>query len=110
MLDHMEEIAAANSQVYAERMHMFVAGLNRLGWSVLPSRGTFFLWLGLPPGYQDRCDLAFAEKLLNDTGILVSPGSGFGSAGQGYVRIALVHDRVVLAEALKRLEDWFSYY
>lgn len=102
MLDELESIAARNSAVYAARMRRFVDAAAALGWRIEPSHGTFFLWAPLPPGF-DGDDLDFVEALLDATGVLVAPGSGFGPGGAGRVRIALVQSEAVLDEALRRL-------
>ncbi|MGH8081224.1 MAG: pyridoxal phosphate-dependent aminotransferase [Lysobacter sp.] len=108
MLDQLEEIAARNSAVYAQRMRRFVAGANALGWKIAPSDGTFFLWAKLPEAFAGGCDLDFVERVLDETGVLMAPGSGFGPGGAGYVRIALVSDLATLDEALARLSAWFA--
>lgn len=106
ILDELETIAACNSTIYAARMRRFVNGAASLGWNIPLSQGTFFLWAPLPPGFAEGDDLRFVEHLLDSTGILVAPGSGFGPGGAGRVRIALVQSDDVLDEALHRLKKW----
>ncbi|BEM02345.1 aminotransferase (plasmid) [Serratia marcescens] len=106
ILDELETIAACNSTIYAARMCRFVNGAASLGWNIPLSQGTFFLWAPLPPDFAEGDDLRFVEHLLDFTGILVAPGSGFGPGGAGRVRIALVQSDDVLDEALHRLEKW----
>lgn len=108
MLDELETISARNSAIYAARMHRFVKGATSLGWNNPPSQGTFFLWAPLPPDFSEDDDLGFVEALLDATGILVAPGSGFGPGGSGRVRIALVQPDDVLDEALHRLNKWWG--
>ncbi|MGQ6551094.1 MULTISPECIES: pyridoxal phosphate-dependent aminotransferase [unclassified Serratia (in: enterobacteria)] len=105
MLDELENIAARNSAIYASRMRRFVDTAASLGWQIPPSQSTFFLWAPLPPGFVGN-DMEFVEALLNATGVLVAPGSGFGPGGSGQVRIALVQSEEVLDEALQRLSKW----
>ncbi len=105
MLDELENIAARNSTIYAARMCRFVDRAASLGWHIPHSQGTFFLWAPLPPGFIGD-DLDFVEALLDETGVLVAPGSGFGPGGSGRVRIALVQSENVLDEALQRLSKW----
>lgn len=102
MLDELETIAARNSAIYYRRMQRFIGGAAALGWPVPLSQGTFFLWAPLPPGFVGD-DLDFVQSLLDATGILLTPGSGFGTGGAGRVRIALVQPDEVLDEALRRL-------
>ncbi|QJU41824.1 aminotransferase class I/II-fold pyridoxal phosphate-dependent enzyme [Serratia marcescens] len=87
-------------------MRRFVNGAASMGWNIPLSQGTFFLWAPLPPDFSEGDDLRFVENLLDSTGILVAPGSGFGPGGAGRVRIALVQSDAVLDEALHRLSKW----
>lgn len=106
MLPQLEIISAQNSQLYAQRMRYFVESMQHLGWHITPSTGTFFVWARLPQNSNIQCDLDFVRQLLYATGILVAPGSGFGPAGTGYVRIAMVHDISILEEAVARMSTW----
>lgn len=107
ILDELETIAARNSIIYAARMRRFVDSAASWGWNIPPSQGTFFLWAPLPPGFSGD-DLHFVETLLEATGVLLAPGSGFGPSGAGRVRIALVQSDEVLDEALHRLQQWLA--
>ncbi|CND11885.1 aminotransferase [Yersinia intermedia] len=106
ILDELEVISVRNSAIYAARMRRFVDGVASLGWTIPPSQGTFFLWAPLPPGFVEDDDLRFVEVLLDSTGILFAPGSGFGPGGAGRVRIALVQPNDILDEAINRLKKW----
>jgi len=106
ILNELESVAAAKCAIYADRMHRFISGAASLGWSIPLSHGTFFLWAPLPWDFAEGDDLKFVEDLLDNTGILVAPGSGFGSGGESRVRIALVQPDNVLDEALFRLSEW----
>lgn len=108
MLDELESLAVSNSAIYSARMHRFVNGAASLGWRIPLSQGTFFLWAPLPWDFEKGDDLLFVKKLLDETGVLVTPGSGFGPGGIGMVRIALVQPEYVLDEALMRLKKWRS--
>jgi len=83
---------------YRRRRDELCAGLKRLGFDARPPRATFYVWMPVPGGD----DVAFATKLIEKAGVLVTPGSGFGQAGRGYVRLVLTQGRV--KEALERLE------
>jgi LL-diaminopimelate aminotransferase len=81
-------------EVYRRRRDRVVEGLNKIGWVAKRPKATFYLWLPLPPGFEQMGSLEFAELLLQETGIVVAPGIGFGSYGEGYIRMALVtHDQ-----------------
>jgi LL-diaminopimelate aminotransferase len=82
---------------YQERRDVLVAGLRSLGFEVAAPRATFYVWMPV----QD-C-MAFAAKLLSETGIVVTPGVGFGPSGEGYVRFALTRPVARINEAVERM-------
>ncbi len=94
--DYVAQIRA----VYQERRDLVVAGLRKLGLPVTPPCATFFVWAPVPDGSDSR---KWASRLLQDVGVVVTPGVGFGAAGEGYYRIALTVDRTRIAEAMDRL-------
>ncbi|MFZ5824804.1 MAG: aminotransferase class I/II-fold pyridoxal phosphate-dependent enzyme [Bacillota bacterium] len=96
-----QSCVAEMAQTYQHRRDVLVGGLNRLGWAVPLPRATMFCWAPIPAGYASSLD--FAMTLLDEAGITVVPGSGFGDRGEGYVRIALVQPAERLAEAVERI-------
>lgn len=71
-----------------------VQGLSKIGWDVPVPKATMYLWAELPEHLRKEGSLAFAERLIKETGIAVAPGIGFGPYGEGFVRMALVtHDK-----------------
>lgn len=87
--------------IYQKRRDLFVNGLNRLGWKVPLPKGTFYVWIPVPPGYTSQ---ELALRLLEDAHIVMTPGNGFGPNGEGYVRASLTIGEERLTEALKRIE------
>ncbi len=80
-------------QIYQHRRDIMVEGMAKLGWVVKKPKATMYLWVPLPEKYRHMSSMDFSEFLLRETGIAISPGSGFGKYGEGYLRIALVtHD------------------
>jgi aspartate/methionine/tyrosine aminotransferase len=80
-------------QTYQKRRDYLAQGLTSLGWKVTPAKATMYLWAEIPEPFRKMGSLKFCEKLIQDTGIALSPGVGFGEAGEGFVRFALVtHD------------------
>ena len=73
---------------YQERRDALCKGLRRIGWNVADSKGTMFAWVRIPEGFTSSQE--FCMELLEKTGVLCTPGSAFGSCGEGYVRFALV--------------------
>ncbi len=89
-------------KIYCRRRNVMVEGLKKLGWKVLPPKATFYLWIKIPQNKFSSID--FANLLLNESGVVVTPGVGFGPSGEGYIRMALTVDEESLKEALNRLE------
>lgn len=85
---------------YRQRRDFLIQGLNELGWQLTPTQATMYLWVPVPVGMSST---DFALKLLQETGVVVTPGNAFGEGGEGYVRISLIADRERLGEALKRM-------
>jgi len=83
--------------VYQERRDVLISGLRDLGFDLPSPKATFYVWLPV----QD-C-MAFSARLLNEAGIVVTPGIGFGSSGEGYVRFALTRPVARIQEALERM-------
>ncbi len=83
--------------IYQERRDVLISGLQDLGFDVPSPKATFYVWLPV----QD-C-MAFSAKLLNEAGIVATPGIGFGSGGEGYVRFALTRPVARINEALERM-------
>lgn len=90
-------------QAYAARNKALCGGLRRIGWNVPDSKGTMFVWARIPDGYASSAD--FCMKLMEKTGVIVTPGSAFGSNGEGYVRMALVVDEPTIREIIRVLDE-----
>lgn len=90
-----------NRKIFEERRNILIDGLNLLGWKLARPKATFYMWVPVPKG---ETSASFTEKLLEKCGILVVPGSGYGPAGEGYVRMAITLSKERIAEALKRLK------
>lgn len=88
-------------RTYAERRDILVAGLRSIGLSMEKPRATFYLWVEVPQGYTST---EFTGLLLTEAGIVTTPGNGFGTAGEGYIRMALTVDRERIREAVERIE------
>ena len=86
--------------IYQERRDVVVEGLRKLGLPVTPPQATFFVWAPVPDGSDSR---KWASRLLQESGVVVTPGVGFGPSGEGHYRIALTVDRARIAEAMERL-------
>ena len=90
-------------QEYGRRNRALCGGLRKIGWDVPDSRGSMFVWAKIPEGYDSSAD--FCMKLMEKTGVIVTPGSAFGSNGEGYVRMALVVDVPTIEEIIRVLDE-----
>ena len=88
--------------LYEGRRDVLCKGLDELGYSANMPHATFYVWCKTAEGYSSS-DMTM--KLLNEAGVLTTPGSGFGQPGEGYIRFALTVDEGRLQEALGRLAD-----
>jgi LL-diaminopimelate aminotransferase len=88
-------------QVYARRRDLMVGVLQDVGLEVELPKATFYLWVKVPEGYTSA---ELTARLLDDAGLVVTPGNGFGKPGEGYFRIALTQKRERLLEAAQRLK------
>ena len=96
-----QSCVAEMNKVYTGRRDLMVRGLKDTGFEVEPPKATFYLWIRVPKGYTSA---QIATRLLEDAGLVVTPGNGFGEPGEGYFRIALTQNREKLTEALERLK------
>ncbi len=97
------EVVSENASTYQKRRDVLVEGLNRIGWEVPKPQATMFVWAPIPEQYKHLGSMDFAMKLLNEAEVCVSPGVGFGSKGEGYVRMALVENESRLRQAVRQI-------
>ncbi|MEK4229544.1 aminotransferase class I/II-fold pyridoxal phosphate-dependent enzyme [Solibacillus sp. FSL H8-0538] len=100
-LDHAEEVTAELRLTFSERHKTLMDGLTKIGWEVAPSNGGMFVWAKYP---YDLDSVTFAYKAIEETGVIMVPGTVFGSAGEGYVRLALVQSVDKLQQAVEKLK------
>jgi LL-diaminopimelate aminotransferase len=93
------ETEAAN-RVYARRHRKVVDTLNALGWKLEPPRATFYVWAPVPQGYDS---IGFATLVLDQAGVNITPGVGFGSHGEGWFRLSVTAPDERIDEAMERL-------
>ena len=83
---------------------MVVDMLNQSGWSLDKPKATIYVWSPVPEKYNGL-SAEFATDLLEKTGVVVTPGLGYGQWGEGYFRISLTYPDDVLKEALSRIAE-----
>lgn len=92
------------SRIYQKRRDALVEGLQRIGWDVTPPRAGMFVWAKVPDKWLAKMStMDFAMMLLDKGDVAVSPGSGFGPSGEGYLRMALVENENRLRQAVRQI-------
>jgi LL-diaminopimelate aminotransferase len=99
-LNHFDTPLPEIINIYQRRRDVMVKGLRELGLEVDRPKATFYLWIQVPKGYTSA---QFATVLLEQGGIVATPGNGFGEDGEGFIRMALTVDEKRLNEAIERL-------
>ncbi len=91
--------------IYKERRDYVVAGLRQAGFTVEAPPAAIYVWAGLPAGTTETSE-EFCSRLLHDTGVSITPGTVYGSYGEGYVRVSLCTPADRTAQAMQRLVEW----
>jgi len=89
-------------KVYEERRNIFCKGLDEVGLRYYPPKATFYVWFETPDGISSQ---DFTSKLISETGIVVTPGNGFGKYGEGYIRVSTTIDTKRILDAVERLKS-----
>jgi LL-diaminopimelate aminotransferase len=95
-----ERFIAEMNAIYLRRRDMAVAGLRAIGLNAEPMKGSFYLWVPVPEGHTSA---SFATLLLEEAGVVVTPGGAYGKHGEGYVRLSLCLKEERLQEAMERI-------
>jgi LL-diaminopimelate aminotransferase len=95
-----EAIVVPNRQIYQERRDILVDGLHAVGLECEKPKATFYVWVSCPKGLSSA---EFTAKLLDEAGVVTTPGNGFGDAGEGYVRFTVCVDKERLREVAERI-------
>ena len=96
-----EEETRAACAVYLRRHRVVADTLNSLGWHIKPPRATFYVWAPVPDGYDS---IGFATQVLDEVGVNITPGVGFGPHGEGYFRLSVTAPDARLEEAMSRMK------
>lgn len=92
-----------NNRIYSKRRDRVVAGLRAIGLEVIPPVAGLYVWTRVPEGYTSA---EFTQLLLDERDIVVTPGTGYGPSGEGYVRLSLTTPDDRIEEGLERLSGW----
>ena len=97
-----DALVEPSRKVFQERRDILVSGLHTVGFESEKPRATFYVWVSVPKGLSSA---AFTTKLLDEAGVVATPGNGFGDAGEGYVRFTLCVDKERLKEVTERIQQ-----
>jgi LL-diaminopimelate aminotransferase len=98
-----DKFIAEMNAIYLRRRDLAVEGLRAIGLDAQPMKGSFYLWVPVPAGHTST---TFASLLLEEAGVVVTPGSAYGQHGEGYVRVALCLKEERLKEAVERIKKY----
>ena len=98
-LDSWETFLPRNREIFRERRDAAVAAFRDAGFACETPKATMYLWIPLPEGVSSA---AFADRLMEDEGVIVLPGSGFGAGGEGFFRISFITSPARIREAAAR--------
>jgi LL-diaminopimelate aminotransferase len=101
-LDRGDDEPKRMSEIYARRRDLVCAALAEIGVAVTPPKGTIYVWAPVPEGHTSA---SFCELVLEESGVVVSPGGAYGPNGEGYFRISLTVPDERLAEAVERMRS-----
>ncbi len=107
-LNGPEECVEEICDTYRERRDLLVGELNRIGWDVPAPKGTMFVWAEIPDCFKHLGSVEFSKLLLREAGVAVSPGLGFGIAGDNFVRFALIENAHRTKQAIRGIKKVFS--
>ncbi|MDX2225412.1 MAG: LL-diaminopimelate aminotransferase [Rhodospirillaceae bacterium] len=95
-------------RIYRERRDVLVEGLAQAGWTIPSPPASMFAWAPLPEQFKHLGSLEFCKLLLTEAKVAVSPGTGFGENGEGFVRIALVENKHRIRQAVRSIKTMFA--
>lgn len=103
-LRHTDAAVESQAATYQRRRDVLCEGLERIGWEIDRPKASMFVWAKIPePWSSQMTSIDFAMKLLREADVAVSPGGGFGPAGEGFLRLALVENENRLRQAVRQI-------
>jgi len=91
--------------IYQRRRDLLVETLNKIGLEARPPKASLYVWAKVPEGYTS---VGLANDLLENVGVVVTPGIGYGKSGEGYIRLSLTLPDTALVKGLSQLAEWRS--
>jgi alanine-synthesizing transaminase len=103
-LDECDDAVVGFRELYQRRRDVLVESFGQAGWAVPRPAASMFAWVPIPEAFRPLGSLEFAKRLI-EVGVAVAPGIGFGKAGEGFVRIALIEDEQRIRQAAERVQQ-----
>jgi alanine-synthesizing transaminase len=94
--------------IYRRRRDVLVQSFGRAGWHVPAPRASMFAWSPIPEPFRGMGSVEFSKLLVEKAEVAVSPGTGFGERGEGYVRIALVENEQRIRQAARNIRRFLD--
>jgi len=107
-LDGPQDCVAEFRSIYKYRRDVLVESFGRAGWDIPPPDAGMFAWAPMPKGLEHMPSLEFSKRLMEEAGVAVSPGNGFGANGEGYLRIGLVENEQRIRQAARNVKPFLS--
>ena len=107
-LNGPQDVVAENRALYKARRDVMVESFGRAGWDVPSPEASMFAWAPIPPALAHLGSVEFAKRLLSEAKVAVAPGAGFGSEGEGFVRLALVENEQRIRQAARGVKKFLS--
>jgi LL-diaminopimelate aminotransferase len=102
-----DKVTSKLNEIYQRRRDMVVDALTQSGWTLEKPKATMYVWVPVPERFNGS-SRAFATELLEEAGVVVTPGLGYGQWSEGYFRISLTYPDQVIEEAISRVRDFSS--
>jgi len=95
-------------QTYKSRRDVLVQSMGRAGWDIPAPPASMFAWAPIPEAYREAGSMLFSKLLIEEAGVAVAPGVGFGEYGEGYVRIGLVENEHRIRQAARNVKKFLQ--
>jgi len=102
-LQNHQDCVQEHNMIYQRRRDQMINALTEIGLMASPPRASLYIWAKIPSGHTS---ISFATRLLEEAGVVVTPGVGYGKCGEGYIRLSLTTPDDDLEEGLSRLLRW----
>lgn len=107
-LNECTEVPKEIREIYRGRRDALVSGLSRAGWDIPTPPATMFAWAPIPDRFKHMGSLEFSKLMITEAKVAVSPGIGFGRAGDGHVRFALVENEHRIRQAVRGIKTFLD--